>query len=69
MTSDVSGEANQARWLRLRDASDANVVSLLSVELDQGEAEAIAFAVEFHAGRLLIDEREGRATARLLACA
>jgi predicted nucleic acid-binding protein len=59
-------QAIQAGWLGPRDPSDANLVSLLSVELHQGEAEAIALAVEVHADRLLIDEREGRATARLL---
>ena len=59
-------EATQAGWLRLRDASDANVVNLLLVELHQGEAEAIALALEMRARRLLIDEREGRATSRLL---
>ena len=32
-------------------------------ELDRGEAAAIAYAIDIDANRVLIDEREGRATA------
>ena len=59
-------EATKAGWLKLRDAADTNLVSLLTVELHRGEAEAIALALQMHANPLLIDEKEGRATARLL---
>ena len=58
-------EATQLGWLRLREASDVNLVSLLTAELHRGEAEAIALALELRADRLLMDEREGRATSRL----
>jgi predicted nucleic acid-binding protein len=57
-------QAKQAGWLKTRPASNANLVSLLTVELHQGEAEAIALALEMKADRLLIDEKDGRALAR-----
>jgi predicted nucleic acid-binding protein len=42
------------------------LVSLLTLALHHGEAEAIALALEMKADWLLIDEREGRAMARQL---
>ncbi len=62
-------EARHAGWLKSRAVSDAALVSLLTVELHPGEAEAIALALEMKAGRLLIDEREGRSMARQLGLA
>ena len=58
--------ARQQGWLKLRATTDAALVSLLTVELHLGEAEAIALALEMKADRLLMDEREGRAMARQL---
>jgi predicted nucleic acid-binding protein len=54
----------QVGWLKGRAASDANLVSLLTVELHRGDAEAIALALEMNADWLLMDEREGRTMAR-----
>ena len=59
-------QAQQAGWLKTRPASNANLVSLLTVELHLGEAQAIALALEMAADRLLIDERDGRKLARQL---
>ena len=59
-------EAKHDGWLKLRPASNAKLVNLLMVELHQGEAEAIALALETKADRLLVDEREGRMMARQL---
>ena len=42
------------------------MISLLRVDLHQGEAEAIALALEMKTDRLLIDERDGRMAARQL---
>jgi predicted nucleic acid-binding protein len=59
-------QAQQAGWLIVRRATDANLVSLLTVELHQGEADAIALALDMKVQQLLIDEKEGRAMARRL---
>jgi predicted nucleic acid-binding protein len=59
-------EATQAGWLKPRPASNASLINLLTLELHQGEAEAIALALEMKADHLLIDERDGRTMARQL---
>ncbi len=50
-------------WIKTQSAADRALVRTLSKELDPGEAEAIALAVELKADRLLIDERLGRSAA------
>ncbi|MBD2576534.1 DUF3368 domain-containing protein [Oscillatoria sp. FACHB-1406] len=50
-------------WVQVRVATDRDLVERLLVELDIGEAEAIALALEYKADRLLIDERLGRTVA------
>ena len=50
-------------WIKTQSATDQDLVNRLRVELDPGEAEAIALAVELSADRLLMDERLGRAAA------
>lgn len=59
-------EVQQLDWISCATVTDRALVSVLSVGLDPGEAEAIAAAVEFHAELLLIDEQRGRATAQRL---
>jgi predicted nucleic acid-binding protein len=59
-------DARRSRWLRIRPASNAPLIRLLTVELHSGEAEAIALALEMKADELLIDERDGRVAARQL---
>lgn len=53
-------------WLQTRAVSDRTLVEALSNELDIGEAEAIALAVEIQADQVLIDERRGRLVANRL---
>ena len=53
-----------ADWINVQTALDRTLVSTLLSELDPGEAEAIALAVELKADRLLIDERIGRSVAQ-----
>jgi predicted nucleic acid-binding protein len=61
----VSGatEVQTFDWLQTRPVSDRTLVEVLSNELDVGEAEAIALAVEVQAEQVLIDERRGRLVA------
>jgi uncharacterized protein len=53
-------------FLKLRVPANKPQLDKLLLTLDQGEAEAIALAVEVHADLLLMDERAGRATAKRL---
>jgi hypothetical protein len=53
-------------WIQTRTISDRTLVEALSNELDIGEAEAIALAVEMQADQVLIDERRGRLVASRL---
>lgn len=67
----VAGEAGPGAyeirtmaWIQIAEVRDIPLVQALSVELDVGEAEAIALAVEMNADLVLIDERRGRRVAR-----
>jgi uncharacterized protein len=53
-------------WIENRAVTNRSVVEALSNELDLGEAEAIALAIEIQADRILIDERRGRQVASRL---
>jgi uncharacterized protein len=50
----------QQGWIFIQKPSDTAWVDILKLELDRGEAEAIALAVELKASALIIDERQGR---------
>jgi predicted nucleic acid-binding protein len=52
-----------AHWIRVQPAENCELTRALRQELDAGEAEAIALAVEAGAEFLLMDERLGRETA------
>lgn len=52
-------ELNHAPWIRVVSLKDTRRASLL-VDLDRGEAEAIALALELDASLLLVDERLAR---------
>ena len=47
-------------WIKTQTVSNQSFVNQLKLELDQGESEAIALAIELKANRLIIDERIGR---------
>ena len=59
-------ELQALSWIEIRAITDRPLVASLLLELDEGEAEAIALAVELKAELLLIDERRGRRTAARL---
>ncbi|MDX2255912.1 MAG: DUF3368 domain-containing protein [Pseudanabaenaceae cyanobacterium bins.39] len=60
-------EVQTFSWIQTRAISDRTLVEALSNELDIGEAEAIALAVEIQADQVLIDERRGRLVATRLS--
>jgi len=53
-------------WLERRAVGDRSLLDTLLLELDRGEAEAIALAMQMHADLLLVDERRGRTIASRL---
>lgn len=53
-----------ARWVETRSCTNITLVQALRTQLDSGEAEAIALALELESGLLLIDEKMGRQVAR-----
>ena len=46
--------------------TDCTIIEAMSNELDRGEAEVIALALELEANQILIDERRGRLVAARL---
>ena len=59
-------EVRAASWIKTCDVVNEHLVRALRQELDAGEAEAIALALEVEADLLLMDERLGRETAQYL---
>jgi hypothetical protein len=59
-------EVRAASWIKTRDVVNEHLVRALRQDLDAGEAEAIALALEVEADLLLMDERLGRETAQHL---
>ena len=57
-------EAMEEGWLATEAPSDEPLIRTLRQDLDRGESEAIALAAGKKAGRILLDEREGRRRAR-----
>jgi predicted nucleic acid-binding protein len=65
----VIRQALEASWLRVRKLTDVHLTRALALELDGGEAAAIALALELGARRILMDEHEGRAKAKAFTSA
>ena len=57
-------EVQTLPWITTQSVTNQNQVTALRATLDQGEAEAIALALELNAELLIIDESPGRAIAR-----
>lgn len=64
-TSEIR-QAIKDGWLRKTDLQNDQVSRALQRELDDGEAEAIALALELGIKTVLIDERDGRTTAKVM---
>ncbi len=55
-----SGEVAGSEWVQRHSVQGRELVTALRRDLDYGEAETIALALEIGADLVLIDEREGR---------
>ncbi len=53
-------------WLQVVEVEDTNLVRILQADLDVGESEAIALALQMGSGQVLMDEHEGRERAKAL---
>jgi uncharacterized protein len=58
-----SHEVESASWVQRCEVSDQNLVVVLQRDLDRGEAETIALAIEQKAEIVLLDEQEARRAA------
>lgn len=59
-----SQEVDDANWIERHVVQNHTLVTALCRDLDRGEAETIALALELNTDLVLIDEREGRRTAQ-----
>jgi len=59
-------ETEQASWIEVHTVVDRHTVDALRLELDAGEAETIALALQLQADLVLIDEQAGRRAAQYL---
>jgi predicted nucleic acid-binding protein len=56
-------EVESASWCHRHEVSNRDLVTILRKDLDKGEAETLALAIELKADLVLLDEQEGRHTA------
>lgn len=59
-------EVSQASWIEQHTVQNQDLVTALRRDLDRGEAETIALALQLGADLVLLDEREGRHAAQRL---
>jgi len=64
-----ANEVSSSTWIKVKEVEDRKLVSLLGMELDQGEAEAIVLASEQEADLILLDEKAARRVAKRLGLA
>lgn len=71
LDTDYSGtdkirDAISAGWIRVEKVKNTQLTQALKRELDNGEAEAIALALQLKVTEILMDEREGRSAAKTM---
>lgn len=59
-------EVARADWIKRHVIQNQTLVAALQCDLDRGEAESIALALDLGADLILLDEREGRRAAQRL---
>ena len=59
-------EVQTCSWIERKQVQDISKVKLLSLQLDPGEADAIALAIELQADVVLLDEHKARGIASRL---
>ncbi|MDB9475917.1 DUF3368 domain-containing protein [Dolichospermum circinale] len=59
-------EVKTLAWIQTQPVNNSTLVAELKTEIDPGEAEAIALALEIKADRLIIDDYKGRVVATRL---
>ncbi len=57
-------EVRAATWVEVRKCTNTSLIQALQLQVDPGEAEAIALALEIKSQLLLMDERMGRQLAK-----
>ncbi len=62
----VSTQIQTTQWIKVEKVASLTQIALLQQQLDRGEAEAIALAIQLKADLLLIDEKQGRRVANNL---
>lgn len=61
-----ANEVTTLSWIETRQVKNQILVAQLQSELDRGESEAIALAIELNSDLLIIDENPGRSVANRL---
>lgn len=62
----VATQVKAAPWIQVQQVANLATVATIQLQVDRGEAEAIALSLELNADLLLIDERKGRTVASSL---
>ncbi len=61
-----SHQVSKADWINVHDLKNQDISTILKMELDEGESEAIALADELKADVVLLDEKDARRIAKQL---
>lgn len=59
-------QALRSGWIREQRVQNIHLAQALALELDNGESEAIALALEMNIQQILMDENDGRSKARAM---